>query len=106
MNLPSPIEAFFQANSRLDADAMLAPFAGDAIARDEGEIHRGAAAIGAWIRKSSVAVAAVAKPRSVESEGGSHRVAAEVSGNFPGSPIMLDFSFRLSGGRIAELEIG
>jgi hypothetical protein len=33
-------------------------------------------------------------------------VRARVSGNFPGSPAMLTFTFGLTGDRISELEIG
>jgi hypothetical protein len=106
MNLPLPIEAYFEANSRLEADAMLAPFAPDALVRDDGHTHRGSAAIADWIGEASLAFQAVAEPRSSRVEDGAHVVTAEVSGGFPGSPLALPFRFRLSGGRIAELEIG
>ena len=33
-------------------------------------------------------------------------IRANVSGNFPGSPVVLDYDFRLLKDRIVELEIG
>ena len=33
-------------------------------------------------------------------------IRANVSGNFPGSPVVLDYDFRLMMNRIVELEIG
>lgn len=106
MKLPSPIEAYFAANARLDAEAMLAPFAADAVVRDEGLTHRGSAEIGAWIRDASVAASAVADPKTASFVDDVHRVTARVSGSFPGSPIELPLRFRLRDDRIAELEIG
>lgn len=104
--LPSPISAYFEANARLDADAMLAPFAAEAIVRDEGNIHRGNAEIGAWIRQASIATSAVATPTTSHCADDVHLVTAEVSGAFAGSPIELPLRFRLRDGQIAELEIG
>ncbi|WP_162806622.1 nuclear transport factor 2 family protein [Sphingosinicella terrae] len=104
--LPDPIRAYFDANRRLDAEAMLAPFAPEAVVRDERRTHRGRDAIRAWILEASVASQAVAEPQSVRAEGGVERVAARVSGAFPGSPVILDFRFSLASGRIAALEIG
>ena len=105
MDLPPPIQAFFDGNARLDATTMLAPFASDAIVRDEARIHRGTGAIRAWIDRNSIGLPAIALPAAVRSEGDRHEVRARVSGNFPGSPIDLAFRFRLHDGAIAELEI-
>lgn len=105
MNLPSPIQAYFDANAQLDARAMLAPFAADAIVHDEGGIHRGTDAIQAWIEAASLALPAVATPQSARAEGDTHHVEAKVSGSFPGSPLTLSFRFRLADERISALEI-
>jgi ketosteroid isomerase-like protein len=105
MNLPQSIHAYFDANVRLDADAMLAPFAPDAVVRDEGHTRRGSAAIRTWIEEASIALPAIAAPQAVHSDGDLHHVTASVAGNFPGSPVTLTFHFRLNSGRIAELEI-
>jgi hypothetical protein len=41
LSLPTPIGAYFKANGDLDTSAMLAPFAADAVVRDERQTHRG-----------------------------------------------------------------
>lgn len=105
MNLPSPIQAYFDANTRLDADAMLAPFAGDAVVRDEGNTRRGTDAIRSWIAQTSIGLPAIAAPGAIRSAGDSHHVTAEVSGTFAGSPVTLSFHFQLADDRIAALEI-
>lgn len=85
---------------------MLASFSEDATVRDEGRTHVGRAAIRAWMdettRKYGVSVA-VSK---VTVEGDAVRVAALVSGNFPGSPATLRYAFTLSGDHVTRLEIG
>lgn len=105
MLLPSPIQNYFDANTRLDLDAMAAPFANGAIVRDENERHDGNEAIRAWIKKSTITASAIAAPRAILSRGTKHAVTAEVSGAFPGSPVWLTFNFVLDGDHITELEI-
>ena len=105
MNLPTPIEAYFEANAHLNAAAMLSPFADDAVVRDEGHIHKGAEAVQAWIESTTISLPAIAVPRAIRSDGESHHVTAQVSGDFAGSPVTLSFRFRLNGNRIAEHDI-
>jgi hypothetical protein len=105
MKLPEPIAAYFEANARLDATAMLTPFADDAVVGDERHTHEGAHAIKAWIERTNIGLPAIAIPRAIRSEGESHHVTAQVSGDFAGSPVTLSFSFRLNSGQIAELDI-
>ena len=64
MPLPPPIQDYFDGNARLDAEAMLAPFADDAEVGDERQTHRGKEAIALWVKQASLAVAAVATPRT------------------------------------------
>ncbi len=105
LKLPDPIQAYFGGNPTFDVDAMLAPFAHDAIVHDEKNEHRGTAAIRSWIDEATVGNKAIGAPLSIESDGDRHRVTAEVAGDFKGSPVILSFDFRLKEDRIAELEI-
>jgi hypothetical protein len=105
MNLPPPIQAYFDANKRLDADAMATVFKPDAVVHDEKRTHKGARAIRTWIDETSIGLPAVAVPQAIAFEGEAHRVTAQVSGKFAGSPVTLTFRFRLDGGHIAELDI-
>jgi hypothetical protein len=105
MDVPAPIQSYFDANARLDRDGMLTPFAETAVVRDEQRTHAGLDAIRRWIDETSIALPAVATPHELRSDGDRHSIVAQVSGNFPGSPVALSFHFRLANGRIAELEI-
>jgi ketosteroid isomerase-like protein len=105
-DLPEPIRTYFDASNREDVDALAAPFAADAAVLDEGERHVGLDAIRAWARAAIDRYHARAEPRTVETSDGVTTVAAEVSGDFPGSPATLTYRFRLDGPRIAGLEIG
>lgn len=106
VQLPKPIAAYFAGNTRFDVDAMLAPFAEDALVGDERRTHKGYEPIKAWIEEASVGNQAVATPLSVTSDGVDQVVVAQVAGKFPCSPIELTFRFTLANDRIARLDIG
>ncbi len=103
--MPSPIEAYFEADMSEEPEALLRAFAPDAVVKDEGETHAGRDAIEAWWRAAKAQYQPVVEPLDLEARGDAVRVRSQVTGNFPGSPVMLTFAFRLAGNRIAELEI-
>jgi hypothetical protein len=105
-SIPKPIAAYFEGNARLDVDAMLAPFAEDAVVSDEKRTHRGRQAIRAWIEQATIGNQAVVTPQSVAPDDADQLVVAKVAGAFPGSPITLTFRFTLADGRIVRLAIG
>lgn len=104
LDLPYPISAFFRADSRHD-DAVLGCFVPDGIVRDEGRTHEGRAAIAAWRVDAARRYTFTATPFRQEREGQSHIVTARVAGDFPGSPVDLQYRFHLERGLIASLEI-
>lgn len=104
--LSEPVTAYFEGNAQLDVDSMLAPFAPDAVVFDEKRTHRGHDLIRAWIEDATIANAAIATPLSLETDGGRQRVAVEVKGKFPGSPVSLTFHFTIEDKQIKSLEIG
>jgi len=106
MNLPPPIQAYFDADRRGDAEALQRCFAPDAMVTDEGRVYRGRAAIDGWWRAAKVKYEHRAEPLSLAEADGAATVRARVSGAFPGSPVELAFAFRLAGGLITALEIG
>ena len=103
--LPAPIEAYITAKQRLDAEAILAPFAPDAVVGDERRSHRGTEEIRAWILEATIANKAVPRVTGYRLDGEKHVVEAEVSGAFAGSPVNLSFRFGLRDNQIATLEI-
>ena len=106
MNLPFPIQTYFDADRRNDGDALIHAFAPDAVVRDEGQSHAGHQAIDAWWRDGKIRYQHVIEPLEAAGQGDLTEVRARVTGQFPGSPAILTFAFRLKGDRIAGLEIG
>lgn len=106
ITLPPTLKDYFAAKNRHDIEAMLAPFAGDAVVRDEGRTHRGRVEIGAWMTETTKKYRVSVEPTEASSAGDQWTVAGLVSGNFPGSPATLHYRFTLAGDRIAGLEIG
>jgi hypothetical protein len=105
MPLPDPIQTYFAAQPPQDGDAFATAFAPDAIVHDEGHIHRGREEIRTWWQASKEKYHHRAEPLEATEAAGRTMVRARVSGNFPGSPAVLSFTFGLAGDRIAELEI-
>jgi hypothetical protein len=104
LSLPEPIEAYFEADKR-DSNAVANCFTSDAIVMDEGKTHTGVAAIQAWKSASSGQYSYVAEPFAVEKKDRKYLVTSRVTGNFPGNPVDLRYTFTLERGKVASLEI-
>ncbi len=104
--LPLPIAAYYDAKNRHDINAMLAPFAENALVHDEGHDHRGRAAIRAWMEEATRKYRVTSTPEESSTDGGDVVVRALVAGDFPGSPARLTYRFTLVNDRIARLSIG
>ena len=104
LNLPEPIAAYFAAD-KLNPEAIARCFTAQAVVRDEGRIHTGTNAIKAWKAATSTAYTYTVDPFALDQTGSSHVVRSRVTGNFPGSPVDLQYDFRLERGLIASLEI-
>ena len=76
-----------------------------AVAKDEGRDHQGPSAIRTWIEETATKYDDRAEVRAVSSSGDTVEVTANVTGKFPGSPILLRFKFTLDDGQISRLEI-
>jgi hypothetical protein len=105
MDLPAPIAGYFAAENSDDAAALTACFLPDAAVQDEGRRIQGIAAIKAWKRDGKAKYQHKIKIISATENGSETIVRGLVSGNFPGSPIELDFVFVLKDGMIAALEV-
>lgn len=107
MTLPPPIAAYFEADRRGDREAVAEAFAPDATVLDEGRTHVGRPAIAAWWSETKARYGAELQPLDAAVTDGSDAVVrARVTGDFPGSPAVLRFAFRLAEDGIAALEIG
>jgi len=73
--------------------------------KDEGRTYVGVDAIKAWKAAASAAYTYTVEPFALDEKGSSQVVRSRVTGNFPGSPVDLQYHFRLERGLIASLEI-
>ena len=105
MNLPFPIQTYFDADNRNDGEALIQVFAPDAVVRDENRSDAGHLAIAAWWREVKLKYGQVIEPLAVAEKDAVTSVRARVTGHFPGSPATLNFAFRLKGDQITSLEI-
>lgn len=105
MDMPSIVNEYFEADSRHDADALLAVFAVDAVVEDEHARHCGTDAIREWWSAAKKATQYRAAPVESTSDGDRALIRASVSGRFAGSPVMLTHAFTIKDDRIVRLEI-
>lgn len=82
IDLPRPLTIYLAAKNRHDIDGMLLPFSTDATVRDEGEVHRGSAAILAWMERTTRKYRVTVEVADATANGNAWRVAGIVSGNY------------------------
>ncbi len=105
IDLPKPIADFVAANARLDLDAMVEPFALDAIVLDNGKWFEGHASVRTLFEHEVVPVKAIFTPETVRHEAGRIVVEGPAHGEFPGSPLHFTYDFMLENDAIKALEI-
>jgi hypothetical protein len=95
------VQHYFDLASQRDMDAYVAQFTADAVVGDEGQLHRGLDAIREWRTSVPRVIYTVLR---VEETDNSSTAAVHIAGDFPGSPVQLDFDFRFEpDGRISAL---
>lgn len=105
IELPVPLEAYFEAGNGRDLSRITECFAPDARVLDEGEWRQGLEEIRRWAEEARVKYNFTSTPLTVEGPADEPIITARVEGNFPGSPIELRYRFALSDGKIASLSI-
>ncbi|WP_066375467.1 hypothetical protein [Herbidospora mongoliensis] len=100
---PAAIRAYLTLSTGADPLSAVVTFAPDAHVTDDGHDYRGHAEIGEWLGSTSAEFDYTSTPIG----GDDTTVTCRVEGNFPGSPVDLDYRFTLdASGRISRLEIG
>src|SRR6266480_1560672 len=105
VNLPTPIAIYITSENRGDTEALSQCFSEDAVVRDEGKTIQGLAAIKQWKAETRKKYQHTIEPLASAQKDGKTIVTNRLNGNFPGSPIELEFVFTLDGDKIASLEI-
>ncbi len=106
VELKGPVAAYYAAEAVNDYEAAARAFDPAGRVSDERHIHQGRAAIAAWMAEGKAKYQHTSAVVSAEMRGDVQVVTVKVSGNFPGTPIMLDHAFRVADGQIRSLEIG
>jgi hypothetical protein len=105
VDLPTPIAIYIAAENSGDTEALAQWFAEDAVVRDEGQTIEGLAAIKQWKAETKKKYQHTVEPLASTEKDGKTIVTNRLTGNFPGSPIELEFVFTLDGDKIVSLEI-
>jgi len=105
VDLPTPIALYVAAENRGDTEALAECFAEGAVVRDEGQTIEGLAAIKKWKAETKKKYQHTVEPLASAQKDGTTIVTNRLTGNFPGSPIELEFVFTLAGDKIVSLEI-
>jgi SnoaL-like domain len=102
-NISERIQQYFDLATQPDSDAYFAQFTPSAIVEDEGHEHHGVDAIRAW-RTRVPRVTYTVQDLEPSETGAVTKV--NISGDFPGSPVVLTFHFSfVADGRIEALAI-
>jgi len=105
IDLPPPIDLYLRIENSGDVQALAECFAFNARVRDERQTCEGLAAITQWLAKTKKKYRHTIAPLGVTHHDGTTVLEAQLTGNFPGSPVTMQFSFVLESGKIASLEI-
>src|SRR2546426_10771275 len=89
----------------VDNKALPQCFAELASVREEGQTYRGLAAITQWKAEPKKKYQYTIEPLASARKGDKTIVTNRLTGNFPGSPVDLQFVFGLDGNKIVSLEI-
>ena len=104
IDLPAPVAAYFAADTT-GAEAVAQCFTDGAVVIDERQEYRGRTAIARWKVEVSTKFRYTVERLCVHVSGDETTVTGRLTGDFPGSPVDLQYRFTLEGDKIARLEI-
>jgi hypothetical protein len=104
-NLPQPVATYFAADRANDLDLLAEAFTPDAHVHDEAHDYHGIAAIRAWKQSTQEQLQHTVEPLDATITDQAVVVHGRVTGNFPGSPADLTYTFTLANDKITTLEI-
>ncbi|HEX4639038.1 MAG TPA: nuclear transport factor 2 family protein [Chthoniobacterales bacterium] len=104
-NLPKPIAIYIEAETSGEPNLFDQCFAEGAVVRDESATHKGLASIKKWKAETKKKYQHTVEPLSIVEQNGKFTLTNRLTGNFPGSPIELDFVFTIENDKVVSLEI-
>ena len=106
LTLPKAVTNYLAAFEGKDTELLAHCFADDALVHDEGPDYRGLDAIRSWVRETQTKYKYRMEPLDTSVSGKTVQLRARLTGDFPGSPVDLDYRFTLANDKITSLEIG
>lgn len=103
--LPQVLSDYYAAVNDGRIDDAAACFADDALVRDESQDRQGREAIRTWIAETTQKYQPQVEVIGMREADGAFVTTGRVSGTFPGSPVQLEYSFTVNGGKISHLVI-
>ncbi|MCJ8211583.1 nuclear transport factor 2 family protein [Mucilaginibacter sp. RS28] len=105
MNLPTVVTQLVNAQNNYDSKTYAECFTDTAIVHDEGKTHNGKEEIYQWIEDANKKYKSLMKPLKYEESASKGILIAEVSGNFTGSPVVLQFHLVFKDNYIDSLKV-
>lgn len=103
MNIPKVLTELVKAQENFDSTSYADCFTKTAVVVDEGKTYNGKNEIKNWIEKANKKYQVTMKP--IEYSETTEILKAEVSGNFPGSPVILSYNLNFKNELIQSLRI-
>jgi ketosteroid isomerase-like protein len=103
--LPKVIKDYFAAVSAHDFDAVAGYFTENGFVHDEKHNYTGRKEIRAWIENAAKKYQYSAEILDGRQKDNTVTVQARLTGNFPGSPVEVEYKFTLEGTKIFTLDI-
>lgn len=105
MELPKLLSALVETQNNFDSVAYANCFSETAEVYDEGKAHKGRKEIEHWIADANARYRATIEPVSYEEKETDSILKVNTSGNFEGSPIVLNYHLKIVDGLIQALKI-
>lgn len=103
--LPKTLETYVNAANAGDSDQGSACFSENATVLDEGETLTGRQSIHDWLATAKKNYNYTMKPLKFLEHAGDAILTAEVAGTFDGSPVILEYHFKMKNGLIDDLRV-
>jgi hypothetical protein len=105
ISLPPPVDLYVALENSGNTERLSECFTPDAIVRDEGHTYEGLAAIKKWKAETKKKYNHTVTPLEAAQRNGKTVLKAKLTGNFPGSPVTVNFDFVLEAEKITSLQI-
>lgn len=105
MNLPKVISDLVEAQNSFDIKTYAECFSPTAEVFDEGKMHKGRKEIENWIADANERYSATMQPLTLEAHDTESILKAKITGNFEGSPIVLNYHLKIADELIQSLRI-